>query len=703
MAIKVSQAFERTSSAGIDSTFTLTKAQMLTVNDNMMPDKYFTICQDDGCIYLYDKSATASVTTGKFTKFEGGSGLDTIVNGYFNPTDNLFYEESTYTTQITGDIKCLYVSIDTDKTYRFDGTIFVRLDYETGQIIQVDTIPTASSSEEGKIYQYIGASVAGSYTHGYFYECVSDGAVTPTYSWEAISVQEGGSGQTIQVTTLPSPSATEEGKIYQFVGITSGSTINGYFYECIEDPDNVGTYIWVQKDIQPDEDTKIQVSTMPVVTSADEGSIVQFIGTTDPNYTNGFFYECVEDPDTAGTFVWVQKNTQPAGGSSIQVTTMPTATSADVDKVVQYIGVTDSTYTNGFFYKCVDNSGVYSWEQLNVQPEGAVVSSGTMLYATLEAASWSNKSQTVAIPGLIADDAGAIGLLETATAAQVEAARNAIITPTTLVDGYVTFTCENVPDIDIPFGVLIGGAGAGLTSSVTANVTVGAITSGTTLPQGLSFTDFVKRLLIAEVAPTIGFSITKSGYVTYGDSYTETLTLSVSNMGSAKKIKTIAWYEGNTLLQTDTVDSTATGSWTYTMSTATVDTTTFKAIVTYTKSDDVDTTATKTSTITFCYNKFYGVVSDLNPTEATVEALSLDTTPNKGATYTFTATNGRFCYAYPKTSGALTSIKDGNGFSLLDSFTRTEQSYTQNGTTVVYYRYVLTDATTVSNYKVTFA
>lgn len=74
MAIKVSQAFQRTSANPVDETMALTKAQMLTVNDNLMPDYYFTICQDDGQIYLYDKTATPSATTGKFTKFEGGGG-----------------------------------------------------------------------------------------------------------------------------------------------------------------------------------------------------------------------------------------------------------------------------------------------------------------------------------------------------------------------------------------------------------------------------------------------------------------------------------------------------------------------------------------------------------------------------------------------------------------------------------------------------
>lgn len=59
-----------------------------------------------------------------------------------------------------------------------DGT---RLSEKTfdGQSIQVDELPVASATEEGKIYQYIGTS--GTYKHGYFYECIENDNV---YSWE---------------------------------------------------------------------------------------------------------------------------------------------------------------------------------------------------------------------------------------------------------------------------------------------------------------------------------------------------------------------------------------------------------------------------------------------------------------------------------------------------------------------------------------
>lgn len=91
MSIKVSQAFERTSANPIDETIALTKAKMLTVNDNLMPDYYFTICQDDGKLYLYDKTATPDPATGKFTEFTGGGG---------DSSDGSYHTDATLDTDI---------------------------------------------------------------------------------------------------------------------------------------------------------------------------------------------------------------------------------------------------------------------------------------------------------------------------------------------------------------------------------------------------------------------------------------------------------------------------------------------------------------------------------------------------------------------------------------------------------------------------
>ena len=243
----------------------------------------------------------------------GGGGADNVIEGYFNPADELFYEESTYTTAITGAINTIYVALDTNFTYRYNSTTtkFVRLD-EEDTIIQVTTLPAASATEEGNIYQYIGTT-AGDLVNGYFYECVEDAGTPGTYVWVQKNTQPDADTK-IQVEVLPAATSANEGQIVQYIGITSGSIVNGYFYECVEDSATPGTYVWVQKNIQPDNDTTIQVSSMPTVTAADSGRIVQYIGVTDTDYTNAYFYKCVEDQETPGTYIWQEVSVQ-AGGS----------------------------------------------------------------------------------------------------------------------------------------------------------------------------------------------------------------------------------------------------------------------------------------------------------------------------------------------------------------------------------------------------
>lgn len=54
----------------------------------------------------------------------------------------------------------------------------------------------------------------------------------------------------------------------------------------------------------------------------------------------------------------------------IQVNALPTASADELGKIYQYIGATDANYTNGYFYKCegAGDPAVYSWAQVNVQP-----------------------------------------------------------------------------------------------------------------------------------------------------------------------------------------------------------------------------------------------------------------------------------------------------------------------------------------------
>lgn len=73
--------------------------------------------------------------------------------------------------------------------------------------IQKTTLPTASASEAGHIYQYIGATGNG-LVNGYFYKCVNNDG---TYEWAAISVQNGGGGGGSSITVSSTLTLTVNG------------------------------------------------------------------------------------------------------------------------------------------------------------------------------------------------------------------------------------------------------------------------------------------------------------------------------------------------------------------------------------------------------------------------------------------------------------------------------------------------------------
>lgn len=71
--------------------------------------------------------------------------------------------------------------------------------------------------------------------------------------WREFESGGGGEGD-IQVETMPEAGEDYTGKIYQYIGESTAEYVNGYFYECIEDEENPGDYIWEQKKVQSNED-----------------------------------------------------------------------------------------------------------------------------------------------------------------------------------------------------------------------------------------------------------------------------------------------------------------------------------------------------------------------------------------------------------------------------------------------------------------
>jgi len=178
-------------------------------------------------------------------------------------------------------------------------------------------------------------------------------------------------------STMPTATWSRENTVALYIGPTTSTYTNNSFYLCVN---NSGTYSW-QK-IIVGNDTQVQYTTLPTPDSSNEGKIVQYTGPTDANYTNGYYYQVVSDEQDPATYSWVNINVQPSS-SEIQVSTMPTASAETVGKIIQYVGTTDANYTNGYFYIGTTDGqdpATYSWSNLNVQDGNKVFLLDTNIY-----------------------------------------------------------------------------------------------------------------------------------------------------------------------------------------------------------------------------------------------------------------------------------------------------------------------------------
>lgn len=104
---------------------------------------------------------------------------------------------------------------------------------------------------------------------------------------------------------------------------------------------------------------------------------------------------------------------------------------------------------------------------------------------------------------------------------------------------------------------------------------------------------------------------------------------------------------------------------------------------------------------TFVNPSYIGVVSSsFSATEENIKSLTKKVKNSKAYTATgLNLNNQKVCYSYPKSFGALTSIKDGNGFENIGSYTRIEVTVNEE----LYYVYLLTTAATITNLKQIYA
>lgn len=104
-------------------------------------------------------------------------------------------------------------------------------------------------------------------------------STTPIYKFDVLPgfIDLSGYQLKMQVTTLPVASTSEVGNIYQYIGADTGTLTNGYFYKCVEDTETPGTYKWVESATQAGETNALSIA---ITASKDVGGIAA--GTTYP-------------------------------------------------------------------------------------------------------------------------------------------------------------------------------------------------------------------------------------------------------------------------------------------------------------------------------------------------------------------------------------------------------------------------------------
>ena len=190
------------------------------------------VCKADNKIYLLIGSDPTVLANWKevgsdvdlsnyYTKAEVNNLVETAENGRFEVVEQLPTEDIKTNViylvpkSSAGQDDGYDEWINTDATtlgWEHIGTTDIDL---TGYVQHYTTMPTADATYLGMIVQYVGAT--STYTKGYWYECVSDGATPPVYTWEQRNVQPSDSGSgnlTRAITTAITVGGIASGTTY---------------------------------------------------------------------------------------------------------------------------------------------------------------------------------------------------------------------------------------------------------------------------------------------------------------------------------------------------------------------------------------------------------------------------------------------------------------------------------------------------------
>lgn len=226
----------------------------------------------------------------------------------------------------------------------------------------------------------------------------------------------------------------------------------------------------------------------------------------------------------------------------------------------------------------------------------------------------------------------------------------------------------------------------------------GGIPIGTTF-DNKTLQEMFDMILYPYVSPTVSAQVLTPGN---GGTYEIGTLVSVTKIRVNATIKSnnltkIDIVEGSNIIATKTDGVSKGGTFDFVLNIAVRTNKYFTAKV----YDDTGAVVSKnTGTFTFVHPIYHGSLStDKTPTQEEIKALTKHIESKGTKTYSFTANNQRFVFAYPKSYGTLSAIYDQNNFNVTSTFTiYTVPIQCLDGSTVDYYAYV-SDKSTVTNFN----
>lgn len=226
----------------------------------------------------------------------------------------------------------------------------------------------------------------------------------------------------------------------------------------------------------------------------------------------------------------------------------------------------------------------------------------------------------------------------------------------------------------------------------------GGIPIGTTF-NNKTLQEMFDMILYPYVSPTVSAQVLTPGN---GGTYEIGTLVSVTKIRVNATIKSdnltkIDIVEGSNIIATKTDGVSKGGTFDFVLNIAVRTNKYFTAKV----YDDTGAVVSKnTGTFTFVHPIYHGSLStDKTPTQEEIKALTKHIESKGTKTYSFTANNQRFVFAYPKSYGTLSAIYDQNNFNVTSTFTiYTVPIQCLDGSTVDYYVYV-SDKSTVTNFN----